>query len=81
MRGTPAYYPYGQDTKDGSSLWDVLAFAAIVLESDMEVDAYVRVQTERGAVFKAEKYLEEGGFVASPPEVIEPPLNSSEEPG
>ena len=43
MKGTPGYYPYGQDTKDGSSLWDVWAFAAIVLESDMEVDAYVRV--------------------------------------
>ena len=51
----------GQDTKDGSHLWDVWALAAIILESDMEVDAYVRVMSERGALIKAEKYLEEKG--------------------
>ena len=59
VRGTPGYYPMGQDTKDGSILWDIWAFCAIILESDMEVDAYVRVMSERGALFKAEKYMEE----------------------
>ena len=59
VRGTPGYYPVGLDTKDGSHLWDVWALAAIILESDMEVDAYVRVMSERGSLFKAEKYREE----------------------
>lgn len=60
-RGTPGYYPVGQDTKDGSILWDIWAFSAIILESDMEVDSYIRVMSERGAIVKAEKYLEEKG--------------------
>jgi hypothetical protein len=36
-----------EDLPDGSILWDVWAFAAIILECDMEIDEYKEVMTER----------------------------------
>jgi serine/threonine protein kinase len=50
QRGTPGYFPDARNLEDGSILWDVWAFCAIVLECDMETDEYLRVATERGSL-------------------------------
>jgi len=47
-RGTPGYYPTRPTMKDGSTLWDIWAIAAIILESDMRPGEYYGVSTERG---------------------------------
>jgi serine/threonine protein kinase len=57
--GTPGYYPMNRLLLDGSPLWDVWALGAIILESDMEVDVYLRVNTERETLTKAEGHLKE----------------------
>ena len=46
------------DLKDGSILWDIWSFAAIILESDMDVNEYKEVMTERQGLTKAEKHIE-----------------------
>jgi serine/threonine protein kinase len=61
QHGTPGYYPDARNLADGSPLWDVWALGAIVLECDMEADAYLRVNTERFALKEAEKHLEGKG--------------------
>ena len=47
--------------KDGSILWDIWAFAAIILESDMDADVYKQVNSERESITKAQKHLERNG--------------------
>ena len=44
--------------KDGSKAWDIWAFGAIILESDMEKDEYFSVKEERGSINKAATHLE-----------------------
>lgn len=61
VRGTPGYFPHNEDLKDGSTLWDIWAFGAVILECDMEVDEYKQVMTEREGVRKAEKHVEKPG--------------------
>ena len=45
--------------KDGSTLWDVWAVAAMILEEDMMPGEYFGVSTERGAQQKAEEHTKE----------------------
>lgn len=61
MRGTPGYFPLRDDLLDGSTEWDIWAFAAIILESDMEVNEYKEVMSERGSLQKAGKHIEQPG--------------------
>ena len=53
VRGTPGYFPMNEDLRDGSVLWDMWAFAAIILECDMEVNEYKQVMEERESLMKA----------------------------
>jgi hypothetical protein len=57
MKGTPGYQPRDDDIPAGSPLWDVYAYACIILESDMEMDEYLAIQSERESLLKAEKYI------------------------
>lgn len=41
--GTPGYYPNNRHLADGSPLWDIWALGALIMESDMEKDAYLRI--------------------------------------
>ena len=59
--GTPGYYPDWRDVADGCVTWDIWALCAIILESDMEKDEYYTVKQERGALGKAQGYLERKG--------------------
>ena len=61
VRGTPGYFPLRDDLFDGSTEWDIWAFAAIILESDMEVNEYKEVMSERGSLQKAGKHIEQPG--------------------
>jgi hypothetical protein len=61
VRGTPGYFPERENLKDGSTKWDSYALAAMILEADMEKDAYLSVQSERGTKDKVEAYLDEPG--------------------
>ena len=58
MRATPGYFPQNEELKDGSILWDVWALCAMILESDMDVDEYKQVMTERAGLLKATKHCE-----------------------
>jgi len=57
--GTPGYMPNYSNLKDGSTRWDVWAFSAIVLESDMEPGAYRTASNERGCLLRAESHIKE----------------------
>ncbi len=46
-RETPWYEPEGARFEDGSIEWDIYSLVAIVVERDMETDAYQRVAEER----------------------------------
>ena len=46
VKGTPGYYPHREDIRDGST-YSIWAFVAIMAESDMEKDAYYRVETDK----------------------------------
>jgi serine/threonine protein kinase len=46
--GTPGYQPVNCQLKDGSTLWDVYALAAMILEADMYPGEYFEVKNERG---------------------------------
>ena len=46
IRGTPTYEPEKAGWHDGSYLWDYYALACIVVECDMEKDAYFRKKNE-----------------------------------
>jgi len=48
-KGTPGYHPVRPTMKDGSTLWDIWALAATILEADMLPGEYYGVSTERGA--------------------------------
>jgi len=58
-RGTAGYFPVRPTMKDGSTLWDVWAVAAIILEADMSPGEYFGVSTERGGQQKAEQHTKE----------------------
>lgn len=45
--GTEGYFPEDQYLRDGSTKWDIYAFAAIIVETDMETDSYIAVKQER----------------------------------
>ena len=57
MKGTPGYQPRDDGLPAGSLLWDVYSYACIILESDMEIDEYLEIQSERESLLKAEKYI------------------------
>jgi serine/threonine protein kinase len=59
QQGTPGYLPLRPNLKDGHVAWDIWALGAIALESDMEVDEYMRINCERGSIQKAEKHLQD----------------------
>ena len=39
---TPGYLPHKEAISDGSTDWEVWAYAAIILECDVERDAFMR---------------------------------------
>ncbi len=47
--GTPGYEPHHNQLKDGSSLWDIYALSAMILEADMYPGEYLQVRNERGS--------------------------------
>jgi len=55
MKGTPGYQPRDDDLPAGRVIWDVYSYACIILESDMEMDEYLAIHTERESMVKAEK--------------------------
>lgn len=65
VRGTPGYFPLKDNLTDGSTKWDIYAVGAIVLECDLERDAYFGVQTDKGTRFMVSKYLEIPGVCAN----------------
>ena len=54
--GTPGYFPDRRMLKEGSKKWDAWAFAAIVLEADMEPKAYRAVNGESQAIKVAQAH-------------------------
>ena len=58
-RGTEGYFPQKEDLRDGSTKWDIWSLGAMVLEADLGINEYLRVNSENGAIFKAGKYLRE----------------------
>lgn len=59
--GTPGYFPNARELRNGSTLWDIWSLGAIILESDMEKDEYMVINSERGGLGKAAKHLEMKG--------------------
>lgn len=57
VRGTPGYFPDVEYLRDGSTKWDIYALGAIILELDIERDAYFGVKTTREGRFIINKYL------------------------
>ena len=60
-RGTPQYEPEGSRFEDGSIEWDIYSLVAIVVECDMETDAYQRVAEERAGQSIIKKNCEAKG--------------------
>ena len=46
VNGTLCYFPHIEDINDGSTDWDVWAYAAIILECDIERDAFIRIMKD-----------------------------------
>ena len=61
VRGTEGYFPEADHLRDGSTKWDVYAMATVILECDLEKDAYYSVRSVKEARFVVTKYLEEAG--------------------
>lgn len=61
IRGTEGYFPETGSLRDGSTKWDVYAMAAVILECDLEKDAYYGVRSVKEARYVISKYLEEQG--------------------
>jgi serine/threonine protein kinase len=55
--GTEGYYPFKPQLDDGSTKWDIWALGAMILEADLEVDVYRRVDNERMAQNLCEQHL------------------------
>jgi len=60
-RGTPGYEPEGARFEDGTIEWDIYSLVAIVVECDMETDAYQRVAEERAGQSIIKKHCEAKG--------------------
>jgi serine/threonine protein kinase len=60
VRGTEGYFPEKDDLRDGSTKWDIWSLGAMILEANLDKNDYLRVNTQRGTIFKAEKHLREG---------------------
>jgi serine/threonine protein kinase len=43
--GTPGYVPFRPQLQDGDPAWDIWAFAMIILESDLEHNVYLKVNS------------------------------------
>ena len=43
VKGTGGYFPQASEWQNGSHKWDIWAVAAIICESDMPKDAYLKV--------------------------------------
>ena len=56
-RGTDTYQPLKSRWRDGFPLWDYYALACIVIECDMERDAYFRLKTEEDAKAAIQKHV------------------------
>jgi serine/threonine protein kinase len=61
VRGTEDYFPESANLRDGSTKWDVYAMAAVILECDLEKDAYYGVRSVKETRFVISKYIEEPG--------------------
>ena len=60
-RGTPGYEPEGGRFEDGSIEWDIYSLVAIIVECDMETEAYQRVAEERAGQSIIKKHCEAKG--------------------
>lgn len=60
-RGTPGYQPDNAKWVDGSILWDFYSLVCIIVECDMQGDAYYKVKEERAAKGLIRKHLETKG--------------------
>ena len=61
IRGTPTYEPEKAGWHDGSYLWDYYALACIVVECDMEKDAYFIKKNEFDSKAAIKKHVENKG--------------------
>ena len=59
LRGTPGYVPFQPTLEDGSVLWDVWSLAMIIVESDLEHDIFMKINSERHGLLEVEKYTKE----------------------
>lgn len=57
IRGTPGYIPERSNWEDGNVNWDIWAVAAIILESDVEIEAFINSNTEKDLKNIAAQYL------------------------
>ncbi len=53
VRGTEGYFPEKEQLRDGSTKWDIWSLGAMILEADLDRNAYLRVKNERGSTFHA----------------------------
>ena len=60
-RGAPGYEPEGARYEDRSIHWDIYSLVAIIVECDMETDAYKRVAEERAGQYIIKKHCEAKG--------------------
>jgi len=60
-RGTPGHEPDSVKFEGGSTQWDIYSLVAIIVECDMETDAYKRVAEERAGQLIIKKHFEAKG--------------------
>ena len=60
-KGTPGYEPDSVKFEDGRTQWDIYSLVAIIVECDMESDAYKRVAEGRAGQSIIKKHCEAKG--------------------
>ena len=56
VNGTPGYFPHTEAIFDGSTDWDIWAYSAIILESDVETDAFLSIMRDDQTVALAREH-------------------------
>ena len=46
VRGTPGYFPFRDNWRDGSTKWDVWSVAVMLLEANLPKDEYLHTNSE-----------------------------------
>ena len=57
VNGTPGYFPHTDAITDGCTDWDVWAYAAIILECNVERDAFIRIMRDDQTVALAKQHI------------------------